>query len=171
MSRKFVPLAVAGVELDGSATGMHGANTPSARFSATQDVKYLGTLRARAGGIPFANADVLLYGTAGLAWERDKRADADLANNPAIRDQPRDHFGWVAGAGGEVRLGASNWIGRIEYLHYDFGMIEAATAVVTNPGTGFADRAGRQTIDVGRGGISYKFNSASSPLSAYASDM
>jgi outer membrane immunogenic protein len=70
---------------------------------------------------------------------------------------PRDHFGWVAGVGGEVRLGATNWIGRIEYLHYDFGTVEAATTVVTNPGTGFADRAGRQTIDVVRGGISYKF--------------
>jgi hypothetical protein len=158
---------VAGVELDGSATGVRGENTPSARFSATQDVKYLGTLRARAGGIPFANADVLLYGTAGLAWERDNRADADLANNPAIRDQPRDHFGWVAGAGGEFRLGATNWIGRIEYLHYDFGMIEGAFQI-SGGLNNFANTGGRHTIDVVRGGISYKFDQASSPLTAYA---
>lgn len=158
---------VAGVELDGSATGVRGENTPSARFSATQDVKYLGTLRARAGGIPFANADVLLYGTAGLAWERDNRADADLANNPAIRDQPRDHFGWVAGVGGEFRLGATSWIGRIEYLHYDFGMIEGAFQI-SGALNNFANTGGRHTIDVVRGGISYKFDQPSSPLTAYA---
>ena len=40
---------VAGVELDGGATDMRGESTPTARFSARQDVKYLGTLRARAG--------------------------------------------------------------------------------------------------------------------------
>ncbi len=71
---------------------------------------------------------------------------------------PRDHFGWVAGAGGEFRLGASNWIGRVEYLHYDFGTVEETTTVVTNaPDQNFADRGGRQTIDVVRGGVSYKF--------------
>ena len=30
-------------------------------------------------------------------------------------------FGWVAGVGGEMRLFNSNWLGRLEYLHYDFG--------------------------------------------------
>ena len=39
------------------------------------------------------------------------------------------------------------------------------------PAGSFADKGGRQTIDVVRGGLSYKFDSASSPLSAYAADM
>jgi len=163
---------VAGLEVDGSATQIRGNSTPIVRNFAGgltitdiegDDVKYLGTVRARVGGaVPFANTDVLLYGTAGLAWERVNRIDTETVVTPAVTQSavtvaPRDHFGWVAGVGGEVRLGATNWIGRIEYLHYDFGTVEAATAVVTNPGTGFADRAGRQTIDVVRGGISYKF--------------
>jgi outer membrane immunogenic protein len=60
--------------------------------------------------------------------------------------------------GGEVRLGATNWIGRVEYLHYDFGAVEPTQTIVNNPPVGsLADRAGRQTIDVVRGGISYKF--------------
>ena len=72
---------------------------------------------------------------------------------------PRDHFGWVAGAGAEFRLGASNWIGRVEYLHYDFGTVEQTTRVNTVPALpiDFADKGGRQTIDVVRGGVSYKF--------------
>ena len=34
-----------------------------------------------------------------------------------------DKFGWVAGVGGEVKLFGSNVIGRLEYLHYDFGPV------------------------------------------------
>ncbi len=175
---------VAGLEVDGSATRIRGEATPLVRnlgggVSITDtlgdDVKYLGTVRTRVGGaVPFANTDVLLYGTAGLAWERVNRIDGQLLVAPGVSQlvttvAPRDHFGWVAGAGAEVRLGASNWIGRIEYLHYDFGTVEQTTAVVTNAvDQSFADRGGRQTIDVVRGGLSYKFDSASSPLSAYA---
>src|SRR5262245_17867167 len=179
---------VAGVEMDGSATDIRGTSTPLVRNFAggititdtrSDDVKYLGTIRARVGGsVPFANTDVLLYGTAGLAWERVNRINTTLLAAPGITQfaettTPRDHFGWVAGVGGEFRLGASNWIGRVEYLHYDFGTVESATSVVTTPTPGgtFADRGGRQTIDVVRGGISYKFNSAPSPLSAYAASM
>jgi outer membrane immunogenic protein len=134
------------------------ANTES------DDVKYLGTVRTRLGGaVPFANTDVLLYGTAGLAWERVNRTDTISIVVPPISQTivnvaPRDHFGWVAGVGGEVRLGATNWIGRVEYLHYDFGTVESTTTIATNiAGQSFAERGGRQTIDVVRGGISYKF--------------
>ena len=146
--------------------------------TASDDVKYLGTVRARVGGsVPFANTDVLLYGTAGLAWERVNRTDSaglavPLLTQTVATTTPRDHFGWVAGAGGEVRLGATNWIGRVEYLHYDFGTVETATSVtVTGVPGSFADKGGRQTIDVVRAGLSYKFDSASSPLSAYAASM
>ncbi len=177
---------VAGFELDGSATGIRGDSVPLVRTFAggisvtdtrSDDVKYLGTARTRVGGaIPFANTDVLLYGTAGLAWERVNRINSTSTIVPgttqfAATTTPRDHFGWVAGVGGEVRLGASNWIGRIEYLHYDFGTVEATTAVVTTPATPggtFADKGGRQTIDVVRAGLSYKFEGGASPLSAYA---
>src|SRR6185369_2945196 len=114
---------VAGLELDGSATQIRGAATPAITdfgggnlftFGVSNDVKYLGTVRARAGGAPFANADVLLYGTAGLAWERLDRTDTSLEVGPQILGRlstttaPRNHFGWVAGAGGELRLDATN---------------------------------------------------------------
>jgi outer membrane immunogenic protein len=176
---------VAGLEMDGSATQIRGSATPLVRTfgpqtftnTASDDVQYLGTVRARVGGaVPFANTDVLLYGTAGLAWERVNRDNGTINVVPAFTQfantvTPRDHFGWVAGVGGEVRLGATNWIGRVEYLHYDFGTVEPATTVVSTAVGFVADRGGRQTIDVVRGGLSYKFNSASSPLSAYAADM
>ena len=171
---------VTGLEVDGSATQIRGTSTPVVRNFAGgltitdtrgDDVKYLGTVRARVGGaVPFANTDVLLYGTAGLAWERLNRTDSTFNALPGGTQlvstvTPRDHFGWVAGVGGEVRLGATNWIGRVEYLHYDFGTVEPAQTIITAGGPSFTEKGGRQTIDVVRGGLSYKFDATAAPLS------
>jgi outer membrane immunogenic protein len=52
----------------------------------------------------------------------------------------------------ETRLWNSNWLGRIEYLHYDFG----------DQGSSFdgtiSETSGHLTADVIRGGLSYKFD-------------
>jgi opacity protein-like surface antigen len=154
---------VTGLEVDFSATDIKGSNGVSEALGSAsssdtrgENVKYLGSARARLGWLP---ADkVLLYGTAGLAWERlDLTEDAQqngssfsLLSSPRI---PTDKFGWVAGVGAEVMLGSPNWIGRIEYLHYDFGQVAtASTSTSTAPST-----AGSQTTDVVRAGVSYKF--------------
>jgi outer membrane immunogenic protein len=158
--------AVAGLEIDGSATGIKGTSLPVTSGTSTatisDDVKYLGTVRGRLGWTPTANW--LLYGTGGLAWERMHRSSLRVSVNnqgtsTSTSDEPRDHFGWVAGAGVETLLGSSNWIARLEYLHYDFGTVESASTVtstvVANPS--FTERGGRQTIEVVRAGVSYKF--------------
>jgi outer membrane immunogenic protein len=66
-------------------------------------------------------------------------------------------WGWVAGFGAETKIGHSNWLGRIEYLHYDFGT--SGNGSETFAGGGFsqtsADTTGRLTADVVRAGISY----------------
>ncbi len=159
-----------GLEIDVSATRIRGDSDPVVRTFAGgltitdiegDDVKLLGTARARLGFTPFAG--LLLYGTGGLAWERVNRIDSDFLVTPAVSQtvvttDPRNWFGWVAGVGGEVKLFSSNWIGRIEYLHYDFGTVESTTVVnTTGGGSSFADQAGRQTIDVVRVGLSYRF--------------
>jgi len=160
---------VVGLEIDFSATRIRGDSATVTRTFAggltitdteSDHVKWLGTARARAGFTLFT-PNVLLYGTGGLAWERVNRIDTETVVTPtvtqtAVTTDPRDWFGWVAGVGAEVKL-FGNWVGRVEYLHYDFGTVEATTTVVTTPGTSFSDNAGRQTIDVIRGGLSYKF--------------
>jgi outer membrane immunogenic protein len=165
---------VGGLEIDVSGTSIKGDSAPLTRIFAggltitdreSDNVKLLGTARARVGYGSTRGCcwNFLLYGTGGLAWERVIRTDTEVVTTPtitqaAITTAPRTHFGWVAGVGGELQLGNTNWIGRVEYLYYDFGQVEAATTVSTVPaGTSFSDEPGRQRISVVRGGLSYKF--------------
>jgi outer membrane immunogenic protein len=70
---------------------------------------------------------------------------------------PNNLFGWVVGAGVEYRLWQTNWIGRLEYLHYDFGQFRNSSFTVSNITASSSNTAGDQTIDVVRVGLSYKF--------------
>ena len=161
--------AVTGFEIDFSAANISGSSaTASQEFvgqgtlsgSRFDRVKYLGTARARLGWLPVDN--VLLYGTAGTAWERlDQGQNLSVGpptNLSVTARIPSDRLGWVAGAGVETMLFGPSWIGRLEYLHYDFGGVaETGSSVSTVPNASFSDRAGRQTIDTVRAALSYKF--------------
>jgi len=158
---------VTGVEFDLSAADIDGTSStatvspgPGSTATGTLEhhVKYLGTIRGRLGWTPLNN--VLLYGTGGLAWERAHRTEivTSTVTGGELVTTSRDHFGWAAGAGAEFMLGNSNWIGRIEYLHYDFGQVEPTfTFTSSTPGESSTENGGRQTINVVRAGVSYKF--------------
>jgi outer membrane immunogenic protein len=167
---------VAGLEIDISASNMRGhSNTltedlgggvlSTVRFS--DDIQYLGSARARLGLAmgSAAGPSLMLYATGGLAWERVDRTETFAITDGFVTDfarmrTPHDYFGFVIGAGAEAMLGSGDWIARLEYLHYDFGSVEQTIAqdvVFFGPPGTFADREGRQTIDVVRGGVSYKF--------------
>jgi opacity protein-like surface antigen len=169
---------VTGLEIDFSATGIEGSTSATLSvsregFTETETttlkdrVKYLGSVRARLGILPADS--VLLYGTAGLAWQRLERTESDediQINGDIVRTFrftetiPIDRFGWVAGAGTEARLFGGNWLGRIEYLHYDFDRFDTFQQTNTTDGVVRLDTratSGRQTIDVVRAGLSYKF--------------
>src|SRR5262249_55341845 len=162
----------AGVEVGFCATQIKGGTRPGSVNIGVpdteirgNDVNYLGSARARLGYTYIPG--ILLYGTGGLAWERVDRIQQSritIVNPPldqtSIFKNPLDLFGWVAGAGIEARVSDTNWIARIPYLHYDFDRVEdQQVSISTNPAlkTPFADRSGRQTIDVVRAALSYKF--------------
>ncbi|MES2195537.1 MAG: hypothetical protein V4517_14045 [Pseudomonadota bacterium] len=165
--------AVAGLEIDFSATDIHGSVSRSGivpgqftfDHTRTHRAKYLGTARGRLGWT--ATDNVLIFGTAGVAWERFETSfdERDVSNVNAFQNgtnsgrTPFDRLGWVAGAGTEARLAGSNWIGRLEYLHYDFGAVERASSRFgTLPNfPPFAERSGRQSYDIVRAALSYKF--------------
>jgi outer membrane immunogenic protein len=164
--------AIAGLEVDFSGSGIKGSNAVDRTFTAgpltvvdhignDDRVKYLGSARARLGWLPADN--VLLYGTAGPAWERvDTSFTESLVRSNGtsfgILDRfPFDKFGWVTGLGTEVTLGSPNWIGRIEYLHYAMGKLQTGTLTTVTARPDQISTAGSQNIDVVRAGVSYRF--------------
>ena len=177
---------VGGLEIDLSGTGITGSKltsptpliTPFAQSAAnwtqTDRFELLGSGRARLGYAAWPN--VLFYGTGGLAWTRLEQAlDDSLATlslfPPPVTNSvsaasvtPSWRFGWVAGVGGEARISDTNWLVRLEYLHYDFGNSGSSVTSSAAAGPAFLT-TGDLTLDVVRAGLSYKLDA---PLVAAA---
>jgi outer membrane immunogenic protein len=161
---------VAGLEADFSFADIEGASRAVTQpgFGGTQTdtlgdkIKYLATARTRLGWLPIDS--VMLYATAGPAWARMERIWTTILSGGGVRTDvlttPADRLGGVVGAGAEWMSFGPNWIGRLEYLHYDFGRVRDTTTTVSNlPGViSVSEHRGRQTIDVLRAGVSYRFN-------------
>ena len=166
---------VGGLEIDLSATGIKGSSSASGidinafplpgPMSGIRTEKFdlLGSARARLGFL--VRPDLLLYGTGGLAWTRLETTVNNVSANFAYTmSTPTWRTGWVAGAGGELRLWNSNWLARLEYLHYDFGNSGGTNQGFIDPTspTGITPRLinvdGRLTADVVRAGVGYKFD-------------
>ena len=145
---------VGGLELDQSATGIKGSATDSFGDIYSDKFRLLGSARARLGYLVWPS--MLLYGTVGLAWTD---LDQIFNDGAGTSSTPSRRFGWVAGVGAEKRIASTNWIGRIEYLHYDFGDSGSDNTVDTIGGVTTVDgfTTGRLTADVVRAGVSYKF--------------
>jgi opacity protein-like surface antigen len=161
---------VSGLEIDLSATGIKGSTTNvsadgTVSVTASDSFKLLGSSRARLGYVVWPS--VLLYGTGGLAWTRLEQSSSETDTTGGIvtgtfaSTTPSWRFGWVAGLGGETRLMDTNWLVRLEYLHYDFGNSGSETISVTGAGPNdvtFSQTTGHLTNDVLRTGLSYKFD-------------
>jgi outer membrane immunogenic protein len=107
----------------------------------------LATARARLGYLVLPS--LLAYGTGGLAWGHSEMSGtASEGSTSVTQTADANSFGWAAGAGLEYKL-FEHVLLRAEYLHYDFAKATysfGSTSV--NAST---------SIDVARGGISYKF--------------
>ena len=158
---------VSGLEIDLSGTGIKGSTTTvspdgSATLTITDKFDLLGSARVRLGYLPWPS--VLLYGTGGLAWTRFVQEDVTSSGGGSFVSgdtTPFWRFGWVAGVGGEARLWDSNWLLRVEYLHYDFGDSGSSSESFTGFPIGTATATfttGHLTVDVVRAGLSYKFD-------------
>jgi outer membrane immunogenic protein len=172
---------VAGLEADVSVTNIKGSSSStqtlvgpggfgSAGAAANSGAfDLLGSGRARLGYL--VTPDVLLYGTGGLAWTRFVQNTGQTLVNinpfaPVAAGQvlatstPTWQFGWVAGLGAEARLFNTNWLARLEYLHYDFGNSPGIFVGFTGFGAGVTNNTMSRhlTADVVRAGFGYKFD-------------
>jgi outer membrane immunogenic protein len=160
---------VGGLEIDLSGSDIKGTSSITAfdnrglPITQMQTDKFdlLSSGRGRLGYLVWPNT--LLYGTGGLAWTRLTQTTTTLnSDGTLIESTPNWRFGWVAGAGGEMRLWNTNWLARVEYLHYDFGNSGRSVGAFTNGGTAVfvvtSSMTQHLTADVVRAGIDYKFN-------------
>jgi outer membrane immunogenic protein len=131
---------VAGLEADFDAANLNKTDA----FGLEQKTDELASVRGRVGYL-FAPS-LLAYGTGGLGWGHTILTDTNgtftgVTGSSAAVSQ----FGWVAGAGLEYKL-VDHVLLRAEYLHYDFGKD-------TFPSF---DNV-KETVDIVRGGLSWKF--------------
>jgi len=122
---------VFGVEGDLQLTGADDTFAPW-KFSNP----WFGTVRGRAG---YSVANVLFYGTAGLAF-------GELRGQTFGLSESNTNVGWTAGVGAEVKF-APNWSAKIEYLYVD---LDESSFDVTGLANGY--RFG--TV---RAGVNYHF--------------
>jgi outer membrane immunogenic protein len=145
---------VTGLEVDFSAADIKTSGTVGTFFDdcrnaigdISRSLKFdeLATARARLGYLVLPN--LLAYGTAGAGWGHSElTGSVDFFGSGTAG---ANNFGWVAGGGLEYKLW-EHLLVRAEYLHYDFAKTTYTTPVfTTNAAT---------TLDVVRGGLSYKF--------------
>jgi outer membrane immunogenic protein len=153
----------------GSATV--GAN---ALGSATKvDADWLGTVRGRLG---WGNKFGLIYGTGGAAFtslnysQQNVWLNATFPNPVTFTENASKsdtRSGWTAGGGIEYKLG-SNWSGKLEYLHVDFGTIHGSgaiydTATVPALKANVSHSAGLRA-EVVNVGLNYHFQPSYEPL-------
>ena len=137
-----------------SASGfIPGFGPVEASATATENLRYLGTVRGRLG---WTTGNWMLYGSGGLAYGsvnstetvsvsgQGQTVDLSSAANSETR------FGWAGGVGVNYAM-TQNWIVGVDYLHYDLGRTS-----VTDP---TAQLTVDQKVggDIVRGVLNYKF--------------
>jgi outer membrane immunogenic protein len=135
--------------------GLPAGNTLSEEVK----TRWLATVRGRAGFT--LTEQVLVYGTGGVAFIN--AFFNDHTNYPAaVQDisLTATRAGWVWGGGVEYAF-SSNWSGKVEYLHADFGNVSSVSQAFTLAGApvanAFLTHNHRVTTDIVRVGLNYRF--------------
>ncbi len=148
---------------------LHGAGgTATDAFMAHENIEWLATVRGRLG---YTWGPSMLYVTGGGAWEGVKdsyllstdTAASSVYSASSGTSVTTTRSGWVVGGGWEWMIN-SNWIARLEYLHYGFDNASSTVAIpVTCAGFAAGSACGsnatssNNAIDAVRVGLSYKF--------------
>jgi outer membrane immunogenic protein len=145
---------VLGAEFEGSWSDLQQGNVPCTIGQAAicrNDVNWLGSVRGRAG---VAFNQVLFYAAGGWAFAdaSHDRQFLPLGGGPFTSGVSDTRDGWVAAVGVEWAF-AGNWIGRVQYDHYDFGTKTYLIPALSN----FSDTRVSLTVDTVRVGLGYKF--------------
>lgn len=122
----------------------YGPSYDSCDYCAKNEIKALGSVRARLG---VATGKALIYATGGLAYGKVKNYWAYEADNAS---EDKWHAGWTVGGGVDYAVD-SNLSVRVEGLHYNLGR-HNVVSTDTDYSVGF-----KNTANVVRFGVNYGF--------------
>jgi outer membrane immunogenic protein len=166
---EFTPGWVVGMEGDWSATRLrdtqvfpnlflNGTPVGSGSITFSSKTEWLATARGRLGVVVIPN--LLLYGTAGAAWNKTNYSGFDVFITPcpncAITSFSSTKLGWVAGGGAEWAW-TRNWLFRVEYLHYDISGAHSSPGLIVAPTARVNFTWDDLRINEVRAGLTYKF--------------
>jgi len=140
--QRFANLFYVGLEGDADISAINAGG--NGLITASSKNNWIADVRARLGIIPVGHA--MIYGTGGWAWSGGSFSLTE--GNLGTTSTSPTMSGFVWGGGLEVPF-SQNWLGRIEYLRYDFG----SATVVGNVATFTVN----DRVEVVRAGVSYKF--------------
>jgi outer membrane immunogenic protein len=185
---QFDPRWLVGLETDfdwsdingsGSAPTTVAFGATPATFSASEKVEWFGTLRARIGYLP--TADLLLYGTGGLAYGK-VNASASVVLPPGLSNSTgnfgfaygcgaiyggstcfagsgsRTSAGWTAGGGAEYKVTQHVSV-KLEYLYVNLGS-NVFQLPAAHPGgmlPSLLNASGETAFNLVRVGLNYRF--------------
>ncbi len=160
---QWTPDWVVGVEADFDWADISGQTRVYTPFqaAASQRIDFLGTMRGRVG---YVLDDVLLYGTAGVAYGKTELGSSATLTFAGACDplgfcantaSAKWMVGWAAGVGFDWPF-LPRWSFRSEYLHYDLGS-HTQTLTDTYSLTGSLGVSSNFRGDIVRGAINYKF--------------
>jgi outer membrane immunogenic protein len=143
-----------GFETDIQASGQKGDSTfrlsPLTQLTTDHKLEWFGTSRSRLGFL--ATPNILLYGTAGVAYGQVKDTFTVTGLTVATATVKDVKAGWTAGGGIEGALGGG-WSAKLEYLYIDLGKLEQTLSTPTGTET-FNSRV---TDHIVRVGLNYKW--------------
>ena len=127
--------------------------TPDVTKSLSEKLDFLGTVRGRLG---WAANNWLFYGSGGLAYGDVHTAltfaETFAGGDVVAASRSETRVGWAAGGGINYAF-TPNWIGGVDYIHYDLGH----TSISGVAGTDFLTISQKVSGDIVRGVINYKF--------------
>ena len=148
---------IQGSNIDGSVHAVQtflGTAIENSFISSEPKLSWFGTVRGRLGVT--VTPDLLLYGTAGLAYgEVEASAKFQVeGHDKAPASVSKTKVGWTAGAGAEWAF-APRWSVKLEYLFVDLG--SHADSATNAAGRAVLTHTHSLTEDIARIGVNYRF--------------
>jgi outer membrane immunogenic protein len=164
---------VLGVEADGSWTDLRGSGTNLLIGAPALNNSKTDALATIAGRVGITANQALFYVKGGGAWAKDRFFTSNplatvgtVPPGSPLQLTGDTRWGWMVGLGVEYAF-TNNWSVKAEYNHLDFGTRTETLAPQPGSGTAAFQYDVRQTVDLVKVGLNYRFGWAGPVVAKY----